>query len=119
MFSSLYTVQRLAVQEGTSVYMDDAILRTFKSSPVQPLRSIATILQCVYIFYFFGSCFIIGNSLAKSFTSLECPIFLFSFALFVLNLAAKFPFPLCWKPEPVIPSWWQYNVDHCLPHFYA
>ena len=44
-------------------------------------------------FYFFGSCFIIGNSLAKSFTSLECPIFLFSFALFVLNLAAKFPFP--------------------------
>lgn len=70
-------------------------------------------------FYFFGSCFIIGNSLAKSFTSLECPIFLFSFALFVLNLAAKFPFPLCWKPEPVIRSRWQYNVDHCLPHFYA
>lgn len=51
MFSSLYTVQRLAVQEGTSVYMDDAILRTFKSSPVQPLRSIATILQCVFLLF--------------------------------------------------------------------
>ena len=39
-------------------------------------------------FYFFGSCFIIGNSLAKSFTSLECPILLFSFALFSLEFSS-------------------------------